>query len=852
MAKQNQLDQVVEEVFDKFEILVDESKKAYLAEKGSENCLEIDSPESRTKIEKYCYDEHNLLLQPKETKLIIDQVKARAKFESDVVTVHRRTAKDGESLIVDLGQKNDDRAVVTESGIQVKKVEGYYFLRNSSMKEMKKPEKGAVESDLRKLVSTSNANWLVLFVWMTFVLFVTRLCPGAYPLLMVNAPKGSGKTSLCRFLMELLDPQEAPVRVFPKNEQDLIIALQQSNILCFDNLRKITQSISDVMCQGAVGAHYTTRELFSTGNEYRAWIKNPMIINSLHADMTAEMDLISRTVLLELSPIDDSERRTDADLQAEFAVNKGRYFGVILDGISKAMAHLDSVELEKLTRMADFCRWGKAIELGMGWPEGSFMEAYKANQDKLQKAATTENLLVQTVVEFLAECRGNWKSTPSELLEALNGFSTAGGRNNPKIWPQTAAALSRRLEAQQDALSINDVEVILYRSKHRQVELRRIEEPTEKVVAQNKVVDIHTGEAAVTAEVEELIIEDDRVEEVADLLELELDASEEETIQRSTKIQRRRRRTQQEVEVRAAVDRTIGADEDREVTAQTEVALEEASVAIKSELQDEVAESTADNQGDSVAEPVSVEGAVDDGRLDEAEGLDKPRVTQNRRRRRRTQQIVETKSEATTIIEAGEAVNQTEVSQVEVTTVDEPVVQEEVVEAVTEDKNGAAVNSRGVVSQVDDGEFDEPELPAEGPVEPKPERRTKVKRRTPPKRKAVAENEKASQDEDDEPVVPAERKGTGLKRRLLRKRAEKKVVENQGESLAVEQDDSLGSIVQPEPQSEKLSDPDTKPQYRRKMNQFGGWDYVDKEGNVVGPVRRRSGAKRRPYPKKSA
>jgi hypothetical protein len=317
-------------------------------------------------------------------------VKVRAKFESDVVVVHSGTAKDGDDLLVDLGHENDDRAVVKKAGVEVESGNKHYFLRKSSMKPRTTPVKGGTESDLRKLVKTSDANWMLLYAWMTFVLFITRFCSGAYPLLMISAPKGSGKTSFCRFLMELLDPQEAPIRVFPKNEQDLTIALQQSNILCFDNLRKLTQTMSDVMCQSASGGHYTTRELFTTASERRMWIKNPIIINTLHTDMATEMDLLSRSIFLAIFPMDDSERRTEAELNEEFAAKKGLYFGVILDGISKAMAHIDDIEMDELSRMADFCRWGKALEVAMGWDEGSFMKAYKENQNRLEKAATAE------------------------------------------------------------------------------------------------------------------------------------------------------------------------------------------------------------------------------------------------------------------------------------------------------------------------------------------------------------------------------------------------------------------------------------------------------------------------------
>ncbi|MBR9866523.1 MAG: hypothetical protein GYB20_10785 [Oceanospirillales bacterium] len=853
MSKNSRINEIAGELLEKFSIYYDKSLGAIIADLEKTNFSVVGDKASRSKIERYIYKERGEFPAPEDTTAIIKVIKSIAEYESPKAQAFRRAAKVGGDLVIDMGLDNEQRITVTRDGVETGEVYDIYFERSGSMTAMAEPEEGGSESDLRELINTTDENFKVLFAWMTYVLFTTKMCDGALPLVMINSPKGAGKTTVSRFLVDLLDPQEAPIRVFPDKKQDLIIALQQAYVLCFDNLRKIAPVTSDLLCSAASGGYTTGRELYTNSFEHRMWIKNPIIVNGLHYDMATEMDLISRMILLELLPIDDSKRRTDADLKADFEAKKGRYLWVILNGISKAMAHLEDVVLGEMSRMADFCRWGKAVELGMEWPEGSFMEAYKTNQTKLQRIATVENLLVQTVVEFLAERRGNWKSTPGELLDALNDFSTAGGRNNPKIWPQTPAALSRRLEAQQDALNINEVEVILYRSKQRQVELRRIEKPTEKAVAQSKVVDIRTGEATVTAEVptkevaavDELVTEDEQVQEVTDQAEVELDAPEEKSNPHPAKNQRRRRRAQQAVDVRTNVDQTIVADEDYEVTAQSGLAepeqvqeiVEQEAVAQgePEKIEASVPETVVEGLCEKVGNDNTVESIIDSMDADVVEvASSKDRPKRNRRKRpqlpRRSENMADNMEDS-----AGSAkVEHNSVGELE---------QEQ--EPVADDPEalGDVVETTGEVhwEVAEEDELGESIETVDHEVLPeKPQKR--VQRRKPKAEysAAVAELQEGGQEAE-------EKKKSGLKRRL-RKRPQALQREELDQNLEGEMAEPVGSIEQPEQQL----DQEVTPKRKRIRRQPGTLNLVDEDGKIVGQARADTNGRRRTRSPKTA
>ena len=66
--------------------------------------------------------------------------------------------------------------------------------------------------------------------------------------------------------------------------------------------------------------------------------------------------------------------------------------GALLESLSVGLCSYDSVELDRLPRIADFCKWAVACE-GAYWPAGTFMAAYDEAQ-----ASATEDVLEESPV----------------------------------------------------------------------------------------------------------------------------------------------------------------------------------------------------------------------------------------------------------------------------------------------------------------------------------------------------------------------------------------------------------------------------------------------------------------------
>jgi hypothetical protein len=64
--------------------------------------------------------------------------------------------------------------------------------------------------------------------------------------------------------------------------------------------------------------------------------------------------------MIELTEIDDENRRKEEDILAEFERIKPKLLAYIFDILAKTMQIKQRVHLPKLKRMADFTEWGEA------------------------------------------------------------------------------------------------------------------------------------------------------------------------------------------------------------------------------------------------------------------------------------------------------------------------------------------------------------------------------------------------------------------------------------------------------------------------------------------------------------
>ena len=139
-------------------------------------------------------------------------------------------------IYVDLGDPSGRAVEITKDGWSLVDRPPVRFVRPSGLLALPQPVKNpegvnALLSILPDATDATDAKILLLIF-----LVGTFLSTGAMPLLAISGRQGSGKTTLVNRLRSLVDPNQAPARQQPRNEDDLIIAAKNGAIVCFDNL----------------------------------------------------------------------------------------------------------------------------------------------------------------------------------------------------------------------------------------------------------------------------------------------------------------------------------------------------------------------------------------------------------------------------------------------------------------------------------------------------------------------------------------------------------------------------------------------------------------------------------------
>lgn len=313
------------------------------------------------------------------------------------------------------------------------------FVRRRGMLALPTPVSGGSVDDLREFVNVPNDDdWTLLVAWMVAALRPT----GPYPVLSVDGEHGSAKSTLCRFLRALIDPNVASLRRPPRDERDLIIAATNGWCVGFENLSGLPVMLSDALSALATGSALGTRELFTNDEEKLFSASRPILLNGINSPVT-KSDLLDRAVTLTLPPISEDQRKEEATLRPAFEAARPGILGGLLDAVSAALRNVATVTLDRKPRMADFARWVTAAESALGWETGRFMRVYTSHRGLANTLAIESAAVGPAILAFVGE-RHQWEGTLGDLLKNL-GESVDDRTRNGKYWPTDATRLSGHL-----------------------------------------------------------------------------------------------------------------------------------------------------------------------------------------------------------------------------------------------------------------------------------------------------------------------------------------------------------------------------------------------------------------------
>ena len=240
-------------------------------------------------------------------------------------------------------------------------------------------------------------------------------------MLVVHGEQGTGKSSLVRLLRTLIDPNDCPLRGDPHSERDLVIAANNSHVQVYNNLSHLEPWLSDAFCRMATGGGFSTRELYSNAEEVLLAVQRPLILNGIE-ELATRSDLLDRALVLYLPMIPPERRCSDQTLQATFQATHPRLPGALLTVVAGALQRMDTIHFAELPRMAGATLWLTAAEAALGWPAGTFVEAYRASREAAQDLVLEASAVATTLVHFM-ETRPTWEGTATQLLTCLQDLA---------------------------------------------------------------------------------------------------------------------------------------------------------------------------------------------------------------------------------------------------------------------------------------------------------------------------------------------------------------------------------------------------------------------------------------------
>ncbi|WP_117161420.1 hypothetical protein [Paraliobacillus sp. X-1268] len=365
-----------------------------------------------------------------------------AMFDGEKHRLHLRVAEKNDKYYYDLADADWRVIEITPTGCEIVDNPPILFTRNKNTKAQVMPD---FEGDIRLLLKhvriKSEDDQILLLIYV-----VTCLIPNMpHAVLVFSGEKGAAKTTSMRNIRQVIDPAVRDLMTMPNSIQDLAISLANNYMPCFDNLDNLSAAKSDLLCIASTGGGFSKRTLFTDDDETLLELQRCPALNGINVVVTRP-DLMDRSIPIELERISEEGRKEENVVRSEFDRDKPSIVGGAFQILSKAMAIYPDVKLDKLSRMADFTRWGFAIAEAMGYEGERFLEAYKNNQNKSNEEAISSHPVAAVIVALMRNCN-SWTGTVAELLTRLD-YEAGRERidTNVKSWPKAAHILSRRLK----------------------------------------------------------------------------------------------------------------------------------------------------------------------------------------------------------------------------------------------------------------------------------------------------------------------------------------------------------------------------------------------------------------------
>ena len=416
------------------------------------------------------YAAHDALPSSHAFRTILHHLEAQANNDSDNrrLSVFRRVGSRGQGFIpdqilLDLANSEGQFVEISPDGWRVTAGTNALLQTSLSARELPAPLHGpedappdpaATLETLRACLNlSSRADWLRCLAWLLAALRPT----GPFPILILQGPPGSGKTSAARLLRFLIDPSTAPFTPFPHNTRHLLSLARHNWVLAFDHIGKLSPQLGDALCRLSTGVGVLVPETplpDPTRDPLLKHLSRPMIF-TVTDKWSPAPDFAGRALAVTLPEIPNTNRRADTDLLTTYSDAYPHLLGALCSAVATALQRVSAVRFSEATRQAGAQAWAMAAAPALGCTEAEMQQAF---------TGPTAHPLVQSI-EALLIPQGLWTGTAADLLPHLA----------PSTEYQTPKGLSQHLKTAAPRLASAGIQLAFSRSRRgdRIIELRR-------------------------------------------------------------------------------------------------------------------------------------------------------------------------------------------------------------------------------------------------------------------------------------------------------------------------------------------------------------------------------------------
>jgi energy-coupling factor transporter ATP-binding protein EcfA2 len=409
-------------------------------------------------------------------KQINDIIAEEIEAKNESIKVYSQFLRTHATVTIDVCDKDINRIVLNNGQVRIQASnEDTNFIQQHYALPYILPSEMQCIDHISAFLNMNHADQLLLICWITFIICNPKTAGVSTPILCLIGGQGTGKSSLCRLLRQLIDPSELGIQKLPRTSEQLALMADNANILFFDNVRNLSSDISDSLCATSTGGKLSSRKLYTNSEEHLLSFKTAVVINGIHP-FIAEPDLADRCITIHPKGIAAEERRTEADINAIFAEDAPFIIAGLLNLSAITLQKLGDAKTISPSRMLDFCHWIASVELALSEMNtdyssvevGEIQRYYAENQERLTLDNLLENELASAIVDMSNSDDMEFSGTPAQLLQRLN-CDRPNRYLSAQQWPNNPIALSKRLTPLIPALAKLGIVVELTRGKKRKV-----------------------------------------------------------------------------------------------------------------------------------------------------------------------------------------------------------------------------------------------------------------------------------------------------------------------------------------------------------------------------------------------